>query len=84
MIIIMLNNEHTETVKNIHMDNQQQALEQLVASSRKQERYARIQCICTIAAALFCLLLLISVCRVIPQVQQLAAQISNLSSHAEF
>ena len=63
--------------------DQQQALEQLVASSRKQERYARIQCVCAVAAALFCLLLLISVCRVIPEIQQLAAQVNNLSSQAE-
>lgn len=65
------------------MENHHQILEQLAASSRKQERYARIQCIFTIAAALFCLLLLISVIRVIPQVQQLAGQISSLSSQAE-
>ena len=64
------------------MDNTQ-ILQQLAESSRKQERFARIQCIFTVASAVFCLLLLLSVSRVVPQVQALAEQISGLSSQAE-
>ena len=64
------------------MDNNQ-ILQQLADSSRKQERYARIQCIFTVASAVFCLLLLLSVTRVIPQIRTLAEQISGLSAQAE-
>ncbi len=64
------------------MDNTQ-ILQQLAESSRKQVRFARIQCIFTIVAAAACLLLLFSVSRVIPQVQALADQISSLSTQAE-
>ena len=64
------------------MDNNQ-ILQQLAESSRKQERFARIQCIFTVASAVFCLLLLLSVTRVIPQIRTLAEQISGLSAQAE-
>ena len=64
------------------MDNTQ-LLQQLAESSRKQERFARIQCIFTIVSAAACLLLLFSISRVIPQVMTLAAQISGISTQAE-
>ena len=64
------------------MDNNQ-ILQQLAESSQKQERFARIQCIFTVASAVFCLLLLLSVTRVIPQIRTLAEQISGLSAQAE-
>ena len=64
------------------MDNTQ-LLEQLAESSRKQERFARIQCIFTIVAAAACLLLLFSVSRVIPQVKSLAEQLHSISVQAE-
>lgn len=64
------------------MDNNQ-ILQQLAESSRKQLRYARIQCIFTVAAALVCLLLLFRVTQVVPQIQALAEQIATLSSQAE-
>ena len=64
------------------MDNTQ-LLQQLAESSRKQERFARIQCIFTIVSAAACLLLLFSVVRVIPQVKTLAEQISGIASQAE-
>ena len=65
------------------MENNAQILQQLAESNRKQLRFARIQCIFTIASAVFCLLLLLSVVRILPQVQELAAQISGLSTQAE-
>ena len=64
------------------MDNTQ-LLEQLAESSRKQEHFARIQCIFTIVAAAACLLLLFSVSRVIPQVKYLSEQIHSISVQAE-
>lgn len=65
------------------MENNTQLLQQLVESNRKQLRCARIQCIFTVASALFCLLLLLSVVRILPQIHELADQISRLSSQAE-
>ena len=64
------------------MDNNQ-ILQQLADSNRKQVRFARIQCIFAILSALFCLLILLGVFQVLPQIQELAVQISNLSAQAE-
>lgn len=58
-------------------------LEQLADSGRKQERYARIQCFFTVAAAVFCLLILLTALRVVPQIQVLAEQISTISVQAQ-
>jgi predicted PurR-regulated permease PerM len=66
----------------ISMDNNQ-ILQQLADSNRKQERFARIQCIFAILSTLFCLLILLGVFQVLPQIQELAVQISNLSAQAE-
>ena len=65
------------------MENNTQILQQLAESNRKQLRFARIQCIFTVASALCCLLLLLSVCRILPQIQSLATQIGSLSTQAE-
>lgn len=65
------------------MDNHAELLQQLNESSRKQERYARIQCFFTIAAAVLCLLILLTALRVVPQVQALAEQISSISLQAQ-
>ena len=64
------------------MDNNQ-ILQQLADSNRKQVRFARIQCIFAILSALFCLLILLGVFQVLPQIQELAVQISSLSAQAE-
>lgn len=66
----------------ISMDNNQ-ILQQLADSNRKQVRFARIQCIFAILSALFCLLILLGVFQVLPQIQELAVQISSLSAQAE-
>ena len=63
--------------------NLQQLLEQLERSNRKQLRCARIQCIFTVAAAIFCLLLLVTATRIVPQVQELAGRISDITAQAE-
>ena len=63
--------------------NLQQLLEQLERSNRKQLRCARIQCIFTVAAAVFCLLLLVTATRIVPQVQELAGRISDITAQAE-
>lgn len=63
--------------------NMQSILEQLEQSSRKQVRYARIQCFFTIAAAVFCLILLIAICTVIPKVTEVAGQVNALATQAE-
>ena len=63
--------------------NLQSVLEQLEQSSRKQVRYARIQCFFTIAAAVFCLILLITVSSVIPRVTEIAGQVNTLALQAE-
>lgn len=65
------------------MENNTQILQQLADSNRKQLRLARIQCLFTVASAIFCLLLLLSVVRILPQIQELAGQISGLSNQAE-
>lgn len=64
------------------MDNNQ-ILQQLADSNRKQVRFARIQCIFAILSALFCLLILLGVFQILPQIQELAVQISSLSAQAE-
>ena len=66
----------------ISMDNNQ-ILQQLADSNRKQVRFARIQCIFAILSALFCLLILLGVFQILPQIQELAVQISSLSAQAE-
>lgn len=63
--------------------NLQPLLEQLERSNRKQLRCARIQCIFTVAAAIFCLLLLVTATRIVPQVQELAGRISDITAQAE-
>ena len=65
------------------MENNTQILQQLADSNRKQLRLARIQCLFTVASALFCLLLLLSVTRILPQIQELAEQFNSLSLQAE-
>ena len=58
-------------------------LEELAESSRKQLRCAQLQCFFTLAAAIFCLLLLLTAARLVPQIRELAGQISSISAQAE-
>ena len=61
----------------------QELLTALEKSSRRQVRYARLQCFFAILAALCCAAMLFAVLSVIPQIQQIAAQIQALGSQAE-
>lgn len=65
------------------MESNQNILEQLEKNSRRQVRYARIQCVFSIAAAVFCLILLLMVGSVIPKVTELAGQVNSLATQAE-
>ncbi len=65
------------------MEDNQNVLEQLEKLSRKQVRYARIQCIFSIVAAVCCLALVICVVRVLPQFGQAASEVHALAGQAE-
>lgn len=58
-------------------------LEQLEKNSRKQVLFAGIQCVLSIAAVVLCLVLLLVVARVVPQIQEMAEQVSALAEQAE-
>lgn len=55
----------------------------LEKSNRQQVRFARLQCIFAILAAVCCCAMLLVVLSVVPQVQQVAVQIQALGSQAE-
>lgn len=55
----------------------------LEKNSRRQVRYARLQCIIAILAAVCCCAMLAAVLSVLPQVQQIATQVQALGSRAE-
>ena len=61
----------------------QELLASLEKSSRRQVRYARLQCFFAILAAVCCAAMLLSVLSVIPQIQQIAGQVQILAAQAE-
>ena len=68
----------------------QQVLKSLEESSRKQVRYARLQFIFSLLAAVCCVFILIAVVKYIPQlqalttqIQDMATQLQGLATHAE-
>ncbi len=61
----------------------QELLTSLEKSSRRQVRYARLQCFFAILSALCCAAMLFAVLSVIPQIQQIAGQIQALGAQAE-
>lgn len=61
----------------------QEMLARLEKSNRQQVRYARLQCLFALLAAVCCAAMLFAVLSMIPQVQQIAAQIQDLGSQAE-
>ena len=61
----------------------QELLTSLEKSSRRQVRYARLQCFFAILAAVCCAAMLLSVLSVIPQIQQIAGQVQALAAQAE-
>lgn len=58
-------------------------MEKMEQCSRRQLRWVRIQGCFTIAAAVFCLVLLILVVNILPQVTQIAGQVNSLALQAE-
>lgn len=52
-------------------------------SSRQQVRWARLQCLFALAAAVCCGAVLLTVLTVVPQVRQMAGQIQELGTQAE-
>lgn len=60
-----------------------QLLDKLEKNSRKQTRYARIQCVFSIAAALFCLILLINVLALVPKMNALAESTQEVSQQVQ-
>lgn len=52
-------------------------------SSRQQVRWARLQCLFALVAALCCGAVLLAVLTVVPQVQQMAGQIQELGTQAQ-
>ena len=61
----------------------QDMLARLEKSNRQQVRYARLQCLFALLAALCCGAMLLAVLSLIPQVQQIATQIQDLGTRAE-
>ena len=55
----------------------------LEKSNRQQVRFARLQCIFAILAAVCCCAMLLVVLSVVPQIQQVAIQVQALGSQAE-
>lgn len=61
----------------------QELLTSLEKSSRRQVRYARLQCLFAILAAVCCGAMLLAVLSIVPQVQQIAGQMQELGTQAE-
>ncbi|MBQ3504057.1 MAG: hypothetical protein IJA75_05075 [Oscillospiraceae bacterium] len=58
-------------------------MEKLEQSNRQQVRFARVQCIFSILAAVCCLLLLLTVAKLVPDIRELSGQISDIAAQAE-
>jgi len=58
-------------------------MEKLEQSNRQQVRFARVQCIFSILAAVCCLLLLLTVAKLVPDIRELSGQISTIAVQAE-
>lgn len=61
----------------------QELLERLDKSNRQQARYARWQCVFSVAAALCCVGLFLAVYALMPQVQALSAQTESVLANLE-
>ncbi len=66
-----------------HEPEMQELLRSLEKNSRRQVRYARLQCLFAILAALCCGAMLLAVLSIVPQVQQIAGQLHTLGTQAE-
>ena len=61
----------------------QELLKRLDESNRQQAKYARWQCILSVAAAVCCVGLFVLVCRLMPQVQVLTTQMETVLTDLE-
>ena len=61
----------------------QELLTRLEKSNRQQVRYARLQCLFAVLAAVCCCAMLFAVLSVVPQIQQIALQIQDLGTQTE-
>ena len=58
-------------------------MEKLEKTNRQQAMFARIQCIFSVVAAVCCLLLLLTVAKIVPDIRDLSAEISGIAAQAE-
>ncbi len=58
-------------------------LEKLEKSNRQQVRSARLQCFFSFLAAVCCLLLLLTVAKIVPDIKELSGEISDIALQAE-
>lgn len=61
----------------------QTVLEKLEKSNRQQVRAARLQCFFSFLAAVCCLLLLLTVAKIVPDIRELSGEISGIAAQAE-
>lgn len=68
----------------MEMNHEMQALmEKIEKSNRQQVNFARIQCIFSVVAAVCCLLLLLTVAKIVPDIRELSGEISDIAAQAE-
>ena len=68
----------------MEMNHEMQALmEKIEKSNRQQVNFARIQCIFSVVAAVCCLLLLLTVAKIVPDIRELSGEISGIAAQAE-
>ena len=68
----------------MEMNNEMYAtLEKLEKSNRQQVRAARVQCFFSFLAAVCCLLLLLTVAKIVPDIKELSGEISGIAQQAE-
>ena len=66
-----------------HDTQMQELLTSLEKSNRRQVRYARLQCLFALLAAVCCAAMLFSVLSVVPQIRTIAVQLRDLGTQAE-
>lgn len=68
----------------MEMNHEMQALmEKIEKSNRQQVNFARIQCVFSVVAAVCCLLLLLTVAKIVPDIRELSGEISGIAAQAE-
>ncbi len=64
-------------------EQMQEYLEKLEKSNKQQVRYARVQCLFSVAAAVCCVLLLLTVAKIVPDIKALSNEISGVAAQAD-